>query len=516
MTSEFSKRSIQRRGKYKKKIDPSENRMKRQEFVVKLSKSKREQEFMKRRNFTEITIKKKDKNEKKLEQLPSFVEMVRSTDIRTAYRGLVKIRKLLSVEQNPPIQQVIDTQILPLIITFLDSNNEDFQFESCWILTNIASGSNDQTQFLVSLNVIDPLLQLLISPKDNIREQAIWALGNIAGDNINNRDQILNKGIIDYIIDLIKRAKNIEVIRNCTWCYANLCRGKPNPNFEIVMPMLPIIAPFITCNSEEVIADICWAISYLTDATQKEIQTILDLDIHQHFIPLLLNPNPKISTPALRIVGNIVTGSDEQTQAIIECNAIQYLGKLLNSSRFSIRKEACWAISNIAAGNYPQAKEVVDSGVLPQIINLCDQDQYDVKKETTWIISNIIYIGGDEEMENLINIGCIPPLCNILDYDDTKILSISLEALEKLLKFGEKKSSQTGENYNLVALLIEQANGASKIDRLQRHPNEDIYLVASYIIHNYFAEQDNLDEVVDPNLENQDVQDREIKNYYDL
>ena len=70
--------------------------------------------------------------------------------------------------------------------------------------------------------------------------------------------------------------------------------------------------------------------------------------------------------PALRTVGNIVTGDDQQTQAIINCGALMCLLHLLNTSpKKSIKKEACWTISNITAGTKEQIQAVRDP--IPQL-----------------------------------------------------------------------------------------------------------------------------------------------------
>ena len=75
--------------------------------------------------------------------------------------------------------------------------------------------------------------------------------------------------------------------------------------------------------------------------------------------PLHLAPcrhqSPSVLVPALRTVGNIVTGDDMQTQIIINCGALPCLLNLLTTShKKSIKKEACWTISNITAGTKEQ------------------------------------------------------------------------------------------------------------------------------------------------------------------
>lgn len=246
---------------------------------------------------------------------------------------------------------------------------------------------------------------------------------------------------------------------------------------------------------DEVLIDACWAISYLSDGSNDKIQAVIEAGIPRRLVELLMHASTSVQTPALRSVGNIVTGDDVQTQVIINCGALPALLSLLSSTKDGIRKEACWTISNITAGNSTQIQAVIDANIIPPLINLLSNGDFKTRKEACWAISNATSGGlqKPEQIRYLVSQGCIKPLCDLLACPDNKIIQVALDGLENILKVGEmdKEAAQMREpSLNRYALFIEEAGGMEKIHDCQNNANEEIYMKAYNIIERYFSDEE--------------------------
>ncbi len=111
--------------------------------------------------------------------------------------GFLNLMDTCALGENPPIQQLLDSGVVPCLIQFLRmDDNPALQLEAAEALTNITSSyKSEHIRYVVEAGVVPILIRLLSSRNESVVSQAAWALGNIAGENdVKYRDIILAEG----------------------------------------------------------------------------------------------------------------------------------------------------------------------------------------------------------------------------------------------------------------------------------------------------------------------------------
>mmetsp|Transcript_6754 Transcript_6754/g.14143 ORF Transcript_6754/g.14143 Transcript_6754/m.14143 type:complete len:1094 (+) Transcript_6754:76-3357(+) len=321
--------------------------------------------------------------------------------------------------------------------------------------------------------------------------------------SVSARDVILAAGALNPILRCLEaNPESVTLHRNGAWCLSSLVEGrysgsnssssnndgpggsgssskKYSPLNEInIINLLPTLKRMLHMEDAEVLTYTCWTLSHLCDGPSAHIAAVIyseaaiasfkssktkALGIHAmspeaglvpRLVELLVHPCPKVAKPALRTIGNIVCAecSDQQsqdspfpivdyTEIILECEAVPQLRQLVEHQNREIQKEACWTLSNIAAGTTSQIQSVIDSGAIPPLVELVNNSKTDkeVRSEACWVVLNATSCGSDEQIETLVEEGCVSVLGVLLN--EPNMAMMALEGLERVLQTEEAKDA---------------------------------------------------------------------------
>jgi len=417
-----------------------------------------------------------------------ILNCINSQDRFEQHRGVIGLRKILSID-NPPIQPVIDSNLVPRLIEFMQNDKEPhLQLESAWALTNVASGTTQQTQSIIDKGGIPLFVKLLNSPNTEVAEQAIWAIGNISGDSTLYRNMILNAGGLKPMINLLTTSGNKHTIKHGTWALSNLCRGRPAPRFELVKEAIVPLAQVMKEEEDpEILTDAAWALSYLSDGDEDVVQLVVDTGVVPALIKHLGHSFLSILIPCLRTIGNIVTGNVTQTNLVMSFPGIASMFlELLHHDKKPVRRETCWVLSNITAGTPEQIAVLLSCpGFITKLRSLALTDSAEVKRESTWVLSNSVSYGNDELIKLLVDNGIIETMVDLLNTaEDPKIITVALESIHKILLCGLKYQNTSNKNPFLDHL--ESLGAVPIIEKLQEHKSDDVYKASLKILENFF------------------------------
>jgi HEAT repeat protein len=394
-----------------------------------------------------------------LQDLPAFIGMLGTDCPERQLAATTGLRKLLAAANQPPVQSVIDTGVVPRLVELLQSGDDLLQFEVAWVLTNIASSTSDHTMSVVQAGAVPVLCGLLrTSPSMHVVDQAAWSLGNIAGDSSERRDAVLHAGGVASIVHAIQKSSQGEAFPG-SGPFFDLGRvdGKPRTKEYYHSEWHPMLlrafgkkqadldafpasdsgelAPMhrrqlsllsevsaghklrrggdklhlLGSKAPSLLPNLVWALSNLLRG-----KPLAPLELALPAVPmlavLLSSSSDAVVTDACWCLSYVCDGPDERIQAMLDAAGVcAPLIGLMKRDSDSVVTAALRAVGNIASGNATQTQALINCGALPCLLSLLASSNQMVRKETCWTIANIT-AGTTAQIEAVMDAGIMPAI----------------------------------------------------------------------------------------------------------
>lgn len=414
-----------------------------------------------------------------------IINLFNSENIDDKFKGLIGIRKLLSMASQPPIQEIIDLKIVPELIKLLDNSPNEFIYEAIWSLTNIAAGNPDQANTILIYGGIPKILNLLDSNIEEIKSQTIWLVANLMDESSKIRNTLIEQKVFDKILTILASTNKENYINLSTWAISNFFRIKPAPSYEISYKAFKIIARVIMIyetTNVEFITDACFILSVMTKNYKEFTKEIIDINLLPNIIKFLDIDNKGVIMTSLRIIGNIASEDNPNlTQKLIDSNILDKLKYTLFNQNLGIRKESAFIISNLAAGTQKQIQYLIQQNFLQILYKVFKNDLPKVQKEVIYGIGNLSSVEDEQYMKKLIDDGILIFVYESMKIDDPQFIALSLEILGNILSFSKKNG-----NLKNILIEIEKIGMTDLLENLQVHKDQIIYEKTIQILDTYF------------------------------
>lgn len=417
-----------------------------------------------------------------------IINLFHSKNIDDKFKGLIGIRKLLSLESTPPIQEIIDFNIVPELINLLDSNLYEFKYESIYCLCNIASGTVEQASTIMIYGALPKIWNLLDCPIVEIKSQTIWLISNLVSDSPKIRDTLMEYKIFDKILTIIAGTNNENYINMSVWCISNFFRVKPIPNNDICNKVFKIMARAViinTNNDEDFVEDACFFFSVVTRKYKEFNQEMIDTGLLEKIINFLEIKKKNIILACLRIIGNLASSDNaNHTQKLIDLGVLDKLKYTLFNENISVRKESAFILSNITAGTQKQIETVIEQNFLQILYKIYNNDNPKVKKEAIIAIANMTLVENDNYMKKIFEDNILMIILELIKNNDPFLIIVGLEMINNIFAFGEKKGRKKE-----IQNEIEKIGMMDILEKLQMHENQNVYEKTLIILETYFEKE---------------------------
>lgn len=203
-----------------------------------------------------------------LKDFDKLYNLLLKTDKYSFYCGLIGLRRITSELEN--FEFFNSPEVICLLIRIASNESDQYaQYESLWILSNLASGEGKLIETMTLNGVLIVVIKTLDHENEEVKMQALWCLSNIISDNQKYRDCLINVGIIDKLLLIInncsKDCKEIVI-----WTIANIFRVKPWLEWELFLKVFGDLLSIIK-DEKEISENLTNALSLLYVYSSKII-----------------------------------------------------------------------------------------------------------------------------------------------------------------------------------------------------------------------------------------------------
>lgn len=398
------------------------------------------------------------------------------------FEALVWFKNISSMS-NVPVDTIIGAGVIPVLIHLLSLENyPSYQKQSGWTISNLLTGTTDQTIKLIDIGCIQALINALSSASPDVCEYGLMGLGNIAGDNVLLRDRLLNMGVLPMVFVAANKHENINLIKSAGWTVLNLIEGDPSPDIEILKQIIPYIESNAAYALDAEVLEISMkCLKLLLKNNQVFIEHFIQLPILKVLMNLIYHPNKDIHDPILDCMEIFITSNEKNCGILLEIGLLDALQSILIDRNLTNRSTSI-SLALAIVSRYPcYIQSMIDTNLLYVLVKEPGLKHQRYHDDVCEFVEIICLKGSEKQIIYLVSIGSLRPLYqNIKNLNETS-KSNRLQALDR--------AYQICESNGLEGVFLRDAEDGKLLLALKgllTDKNENVCKTASRLLDSFF------------------------------
>ncbi|CDW78335.1 importin alpha [Stylonychia lemnae] len=391
------------------------------------------------------------------------------------------------------------------LLTYLMNYKDDKVYfdlinELTWCILNFSSSEEFECSNQIALNdaIMMNIASLLHSDQNSFQVNAIWILSNIFGElNLELTRMTLNKtNYMDYLGTFICQSNSQDVLEQMAWSLCNILSIKKYLTYEEIQVILRTIVyiteqfdPTITPNyrryRNKTVKYIC-SDNAVLDSGLKLFGTLLSKeDRHARMF------FEKFGDLHLMIAQNVLTIDIYPGEAFLP-NSVEH------KTAITIVKLGIWVLSNISACQPIILERLFDNTTIDRVKDLALQYlEYTQNKrlpqilfvECMYFLLNLITNSTREQFIKLVQRDYIDLLVMLLkeDRSDKRLIGVALEALDRYFNY-DKEVMMQGDLSIIDYFCANQ--GDDYLQEITQQENFELYNMATALWEKYIKQED--------------------------
>ena len=295
-------------------------------------------------------------------------------------------------------------------------------------------------------------------------QQALFVLTSLAQHSVALRDCVLNHAGLEQLIRMLKSDGSAEIVTDVSWAIRGLFALRPEPAAALLGDATVQLADFLHDRHNTFQSTAAWCLADLTTNSREDTCRLV-VDVLPALISIIREDAiTEVLLPCVRIIGNICSSTDACTLMVVSTGVLPLLIPLMERGDNSLAREVCWAVSNVTAGPAHVVQAVLDAGLVAPLLHFLQSTDESVQQEALWALCNCTTGGSLEQVGYLIDQGCLPWICAMLEIPNHQLMALALEGLQNIvatLPTAESAPDGTDASVRLASAAIAQIREAA-------------------------------------------------------